>query len=239
MAKAILKEQMERNVFTYANDIVVGSKKKETQLQDLTDTFTNMGKAQLKLNLEKCVFGVSRGKVLGCFVSIKGIEANPDKINAIVHIKSLGSRKEVQKLTGRMAALNRFMAKTAQQSLTFLKALRGSGTFEWGLGQKEAFDVLKEYIQKLTTLASPQPDQPLILNVSTTHTAVSGALVQERDIGMGQETIAPSHNIFHFRSSRSLKKVLLRNGKDMLCCSHELQKCSERDFIGLLELTTH
>jgi hypothetical protein len=43
-----------------------------------------MRKAQLKLNPEKCVFGVRKGKVLGCLVSMKGIEVNPDKINAIV-----------------------------------------------------------------------------------------------------------------------------------------------------------
>jgi hypothetical protein len=54
----------------------------------------------------------SRGKVLGCLISIKGIKANPDKINAIVHMKPLVSKKEVQKLTGRIATLNRFMAKT-------------------------------------------------------------------------------------------------------------------------------
>jgi hypothetical protein len=58
MTKAILKEQMERNVFTYVDDIVVASRKKETQLQDLVETFTNMRRAQLKLNPEKCVFGM-------------------------------------------------------------------------------------------------------------------------------------------------------------------------------------
>jgi hypothetical protein len=59
-----------------------------------------MCKAQLKLNPEKCMFGVSRGKVLGCLVSVKGIKANPDKINAIVNMKPPGSRKEVQRLIG-------------------------------------------------------------------------------------------------------------------------------------------
>jgi hypothetical protein len=60
------------------------------------------------------VFRVSRGKVLGCLVSVKGIEANPDKIKAIVCTKPLKSRKEVQKLTSKIAALNRFMAKIAE-----------------------------------------------------------------------------------------------------------------------------
>jgi hypothetical protein len=91
-----------------------------------------MRRAQLKLNLEKCVFGVSRGKVLGCLVSVKGIKANPDKIKAIVYMKPPKSRKEVQKLSGRIAALNRFMAKIAERSLPFFKVLRGSGTFQWG-----------------------------------------------------------------------------------------------------------
>jgi hypothetical protein len=95
MMKAILIEQMERNVFTDVDGMVVTSRKKETQLQDLAESFANMCRAQLKLNPKKCVFGVSKGKVLGCLVSIKGIEANPDKINAIIHMKSLGSRKEV------------------------------------------------------------------------------------------------------------------------------------------------
>jgi hypothetical protein len=71
MMKAILKEQVERNVFTYVDDIVVASRKKETRLHDLAETFTNMHTAQLKLILEKCVFGVRRGKVLGCLVSVK------------------------------------------------------------------------------------------------------------------------------------------------------------------------
>jgi hypothetical protein len=168
MTKAILKEQMEIHVFTYVDDIVVASRKKETQLLDLAETFANMHRAQLKLNSEKCVFGVSRGKVLGCLVSVKGIEANPDKINAIVHMKPLGSRKEVQRLTGRIAVRNRFMAKIVERSLPFFKVLRGFNTFEWGPEQQEAFEAPKEYIQKLPTLASPLQDQPLILYVSAT-----------------------------------------------------------------------
>jgi hypothetical protein len=179
---AYIDDIVERNVFAYIDDIVVASRKKETQIQDLAETFASMHRAQLKLNPEKCVFGVQRGRVLGCLVSVKGIEANLDKINAIVHMKLLGSGKEVQRLIGRIVALNRFMAKFAERSLPFFKVLRGSDTFKWWLEQQEAFDALKDYIQNLPTLASPQPSRPLILYVSATHTAISGALVQEREI---------------------------------------------------------
>jgi hypothetical protein len=91
----------------------VASRRKATQIDDFPETFTNMCSAQLKLNPEKCVLGVQKGKVLGFLVSLKGIKVNPDKINVIVHMKPLQPRNEVQRLTSRIAALNRFMAKLA------------------------------------------------------------------------------------------------------------------------------
>jgi hypothetical protein len=93
---------------------MVASRTKATQIEDLPETFANMRRAQLKLNPEKCVFGVQRRKVLGCLISMKGIEANPDKINAIVDMKPPQSRKDVQRLKGRIASLNRFMAMLAE-----------------------------------------------------------------------------------------------------------------------------
>jgi hypothetical protein len=70
MTKAILKDQMYRNIFTYVNDIVVASKKKAMQIDDLVETFTNMRGTQLKFNPEKCVFGMQKGKVLWFLVSV-------------------------------------------------------------------------------------------------------------------------------------------------------------------------
>jgi hypothetical protein len=121
MMKAIIKDQMQRNIFAYVNNIVVASRRKETQIEDVPETFANMHKEQLKLNLEKCVFGVRKGNVLGCLISLKRIKANLDKINAITCMKPPQSRKEVQGLTGRIASLNWFMAKLAERSLPFLK----------------------------------------------------------------------------------------------------------------------
>jgi hypothetical protein len=89
MMKATLKDQVDRSVLSYVDDIVVVSKKKENYLPDLAETFANMREAKLKLNLEKCVHGITRGKVLGCMESVKGIEANPDEIRAITQMQLL------------------------------------------------------------------------------------------------------------------------------------------------------
>jgi hypothetical protein len=81
MMKIALKDQVIRNVLSYVDDIVIASKK--NYISDLAETFTNMRDARLKLNPDKCIFGITRGKVLGCLVSTKSIEANPNKIRAI------------------------------------------------------------------------------------------------------------------------------------------------------------
>jgi hypothetical protein len=76
LTKRVLESQVGRNIFTYVDDIVVASKNKEDHLADLAETFANMRDARLRLNPEKCVFGVCQGKILGYLVSQRGIEAN-------------------------------------------------------------------------------------------------------------------------------------------------------------------
>jgi hypothetical protein len=95
MMKVALKDQVGRNVLSYADDIILESKKRATYISDLVETFTNMREARLKLNPEKCIFGVTRGKVLGCLVSMKGIKASPNKIIAITQMQPPQTRKEV------------------------------------------------------------------------------------------------------------------------------------------------
>jgi hypothetical protein len=87
MMKATLKDQVGRNVLSYVDNIVIGSKRKETYISDLAETFTNIREERLKLNLEKCIFRITKGKVLGCLVSTKGIEVNPDKSRSLTQMQ--------------------------------------------------------------------------------------------------------------------------------------------------------
>jgi hypothetical protein len=132
MMKASLKYKVDRNVLSYVDNIVVMTKKKGSYISNLMETFANMREAKLNWNPDKCVFRVTRGKVLGCLVSTKGIKSSPDKIKAILQMQPQQTKKEVQKLTGRIAALNRFIAKLVEKSLPFFGILRGSAKVEWG-----------------------------------------------------------------------------------------------------------
>ena len=117
---------MKRNILAYVDDIVVFSAARQDHILHLAETFVNLRKANQSLNPEKCVFRVHKGKVLGCLVSTKGIEANPDKITALCNMEEPQSIRGVQKLTGRIAALNRFIPRSADRSLPFFKVLQSS-----------------------------------------------------------------------------------------------------------------
>ena len=132
MTKTVLGPQLQKNIIAYVDDIMVMSKNETDHIADLRETFANLREAGLKLNPEKCVFGVSRGKMLGYIIGPKGIRANPDKTKAIVSMVEPSTKKEVQKLTGIIAALNRFISKSAERSLPFFRALRGRDKVDWG-----------------------------------------------------------------------------------------------------------
>jgi hypothetical protein len=135
MTAKVLHSQIGRNVLTYVDDIIVKSTKQENHASDLQETFANFRRAGLKLNLEKCVFGVKKGKFLSCLVSTKGIEANPSKIEAILRMEPPNSRKGAQRLAGRLASLNRFISRSAERNLPFFEVLKSAEVFQWGPAQ--------------------------------------------------------------------------------------------------------
>jgi hypothetical protein len=96
MMKLILGSQLGRNASAYVDDIVIMSEREIDHIADLTETFDNMRRNGLKLNPEKCIFGIRKGHLLGCMVSERGIQANPQKIEALRRMQPPSSRKEVQ-----------------------------------------------------------------------------------------------------------------------------------------------
>jgi hypothetical protein len=106
--------------------------------------------------------------------------ANPDKIKALIEMQDPVSVKDVQKLTGRVAALNRFIPRAAERSLSFFQVLRSSKNFQWSETQKQAFQELKDYLSNMTKLCPPEPKSPLLLYLSASNLAVSVVLVQEK-----------------------------------------------------------
>ena len=124
LVNQMFKKQIGRNVEVYVDNMLVKSKEEEDHLDNLRETFNMLRQYSMKLNPSKCAFGVSSGKFLGFMVSQRGIEANPEKVKAILEMSSPRTVKEVQSLTGRIAALNRFVSKAIDKCLPFFKTLK-------------------------------------------------------------------------------------------------------------------
>jgi hypothetical protein len=187
MTARVLHSQIGRNVLTYVDDIIVKSTKQKNHIATLQETFANFRQAGLKLNPEKCVFGVKKGMFLGYLVSMKGIEANPSKIEAILRMEPPSTKKGDQHLAGRLASLNRFISRSGKRNLPFFEILKSAEVFQWGPAQQKAFEELKQYLIDLTTLTPPSPGAPLLLYVAASHSAVSAALVQEKLDGQAKK----------------------------------------------------
>ena len=133
----------------------------------------------MKLNPAKCAFGVSAEKFLGFIVNNRGIEANPDKIKAVLDMLAPSNIKDIQHLTGRIAALSRFVPRASYKCRPFFQVLKK--TFQWDAHCQEAFIVLKTYLSSPSILVSPSEGELLTLYLVVSDFATSAALVRERD----------------------------------------------------------
>ena len=135
----------------------------------------------LRLNPEKCVFGVPSGKLLGFLVSHKGIEANPEKVKAIEDMSPPQNLKEMQKLAGCVTSLGRLISKLGERALPFFKLMKKKGPFEWTPEADLAFQDLKRYLTSPPVMVAPRPRKPLVLYLSATPHSASAALVALRE----------------------------------------------------------
>ena len=124
LVNRMFSHQIGKNVEVYVDDMLVKIKDEANHLDDLKETFNTLRKYNMKLNPAKCVFAIALGKLLGFMVSQRGIEANPNKVKAIIEIKSPKIVKEVQSLTGKVEALNRFISRATNKCMPFFKVLK-------------------------------------------------------------------------------------------------------------------
>jgi hypothetical protein len=121
-------DQLHHNVEAYMDDVVIKTRSHDEFITDLEETLAQF---RWKLNPTKGVFGVPQGILLGFIVIYRGIEANPEKVNAIIAMDAPRMIKDIHKLTGCMVALNRFISRLGERGLPFFKLLKVHDKFKW------------------------------------------------------------------------------------------------------------
>ncbi|XP_024033525.1 uncharacterized protein LOC112095658 [Citrus clementina] len=181
LVNKVFKPLIGKTMEVYVDDMITKSKIPKEHVRHLEETFELLRKYKMKLNPEKCAFGVESGKFLGFMVSHRGIEANPEKIQAIVQMTSPRNLKEMQSLTGRLAALSRFISKATDKCQPFFQVIRRGKKTEWTPECEEAFRNLKQYLQQAPLLSTPRDEDKLYLYLAVSDRAASSVLVREEE----------------------------------------------------------
>ncbi|WJZ81028.1 hypothetical protein VitviT2T_000891 [Vitis vinifera] len=130
----------------------------------------------MKLNPSKCAFGVSAGKFLGFMVSQRGIEVSPNQVKAVMETPPPRNKKELQRLTDKLIALRRFIARFTDELRPFFLVIRKAGTSGWTDSCQSAFDKIKHCLMQPPILSSPIPKEKLYMYLAVLEWAISAVL---------------------------------------------------------------
>src|SRR5438132_10543164 len=146
------------------------------------------------------------GKLLGVIMSHCGIEANPEKLKDIFKMNSPTALKDVQKLTGCMAALSYFVSRLGEWALPFYKLLKKQDKFQWTSEVQQAFEELKEFLTKPPVLVPPMPEEPLLLYIAaTSHVVSTTIMVKRQEEGHIQKVQCPVYFISEVLSESKIR----------------------------------
>jgi hypothetical protein len=148
--------------------MVVKTKQSSTLLDDLKETFANLRRYRIKLNPEKCTFGVPAGQLLSYIISQRGIEANPSKIKAIEALEPPTQLRDVQKFAGCLASLSQFVSRLGEKAVLLYQLMKKTDHFIWSQRAVDAFNDLKRALSTTPILAASAPREPMLLYIAAT-----------------------------------------------------------------------
>ncbi|GKA21796.1 reverse transcriptase domain-containing protein [Tanacetum coccineum] len=207
LVDTIFEGQMGRNLEAYVDDMVIKSKTEPEMIKDVKETLLTLKKVNMKLNPKKYSFGIEEGKFLGYIITSEGISANPKKAKVVVNMPSPSNLKQMQRLSGKLAALNRFLSKAAEKALPCLDTLKkctNKKDFHWTTEAEEAFQEIKRLITKLPTLTTPKKEEELMVYLSVANERVSTVLLVEK-----QGRQAPIHYVSRTLQGAEINYLLM------------------------------
>lgn len=185
----LFHDMIHKEIEVYVDDMIAKSQTEEEHLVHLLKLFKRLRKYQLRLNPNKCTFGVRSGKLLGFIVSEKGIEVDPDKVKAIQNMPAPATEKEVRGFLGRLNYISRFISHLTATCEPIFKLLRKDQTIEWNEECQGAFERIKQYLQKPPVLIPPVPGRPLILYLHVLEESMGCVLGQHDETGRKEHAI--------------------------------------------------
>ena len=179
----------------YIGDMLVKSKERPDHATHLQEAFELLKAYGMKLNPSKRAFRVSAGRFLGFMVTQRGIEANPGRLKAILESPAPNSRKGVQQLTSRLAALGRFISRFTNRLKPLFATLKGANRAEWNEECDQVFMAIKQYLAEPPVLASSEVGETLFVYLAVSDVVVSVALFKENADGRQRQVFFVSKSL--------------------------------------------
>ncbi|XP_058722923.1 uncharacterized protein LOC131594738 [Vicia villosa] len=185
----LFHDMIHKEIEVYVDDMIAKSHTEEEHLVHLQKLFERLREFRLRLNPNKCTFGVRSGKLLGFVVSGKGIEVDPAKIKAIQEMPEPRTEKEVRGFLGRLNYIARFISHLTATCEPIFKLLRKDQTARWNNDCQRAFEKVKEYLQEPPILMPPVPGRPLIMYLTVLENSMGCVLGQHDESGRKEHAI--------------------------------------------------
>ncbi|GJQ93772.1 reverse transcriptase domain-containing protein [Tanacetum coccineum] len=179
----VFGSQIGRNMEANTNDMVIKIDTEEEMLADIEETLGRLRAINLKLNPRKCSSGVEEGIYLDHLITKQGIRVDPSKVKAISALQPPKTVSEIQSFGKKLAALNKFLSKSVEKALPFMKTLKSctSGKIvQWKTKANEAFRRMKECLESLPTMVIPTKGETLTVYLAASKRNVSAILMVER-----------------------------------------------------------
>jgi len=185
----IFHDMIHKEIEVYVDDMIVKSGTEEEHVEYLLKMFQRLRKYKLRLNPNKCTFGVRSGKLLGFIVSQKGIEVDPDKVRAIREMPAPKTEKQVRGFLGRLNYISRFISHMTATCGPIFKLLRKDQWIVWTNDCQKAFDSIKEYLLEPPILVPPVEGRPLIMYSTVLDESMGCVLGQQDETGKKEHAI--------------------------------------------------
>ncbi|XP_020978180.1 uncharacterized protein LOC110271548 [Arachis ipaensis] len=217
----IFSDLIGKTVEVYVDDILAKTARPDDLISDLENVFASFRQHDMRLNPLKCAFAMEAGKFLRFMITQMGVEANPEKCQAILHMRSPGCIKDVQRLARRLTAMSQFLGASATKALPFFNLMKKGIAFEWTPACEETFNHFKEILAAPPVLGKPRTGESLYLYLAITEEALAAVLVREE--GKTQQPI--------YFVSRALQGAELRYSKlEKLALALLISSCRLRQY---------
>lgn len=208
----IISPELEDIALVYLDDIIVLGADFQTHLRNLRIVFNKLREAGLQLQPEKCHFAKTSIQYLGHVVSREGIQTDPEKVAAILHVSPPKTRKEVRSFLGLLGWYRSFLPLYSEMTAPLTHLLKKGIRWKWGEEQQLAFQKLKEALTKSPILVCPDYSKEFEVHTDACDKGLGSALIQkiggvDRVVAYASRTLSPAEQKYSATEKECLAVV--------------------------------